>query len=161
MKQISNEKGVTLLEVVLAMAILSIILISFLNIFPQMGMMNNFNEEKTQGINTAKELLVEWQNYPEMANFPSNSIKADIEVDQANFSKIGEYKDHHEGDYYFFEYDHEVSPSNTKYAVKVRILVDEEVDSEQTKAHRIYIELLNKDRGTKVSETYGYILSDK
>ncbi|MEH7255816.1 hypothetical protein V7111_27285, partial [Neobacillus niacini] len=44
------------------MAILSIIFISFMSMFPQMGKMNKLNEDKTQAINYTKEILIDWQN---------------------------------------------------------------------------------------------------
>jgi prepilin-type N-terminal cleavage/methylation domain-containing protein len=62
MELIKNEKGVTLVEVIAAMALLSIILISMMGIFPQMGFINKQNEDKSQAINSAKQILNEWKS---------------------------------------------------------------------------------------------------
>src|SRR5581483_8216393 len=62
MKLVKNEKGLTLLEVLISIVILSIILVSFMGIFPQMGMMNQQNSNKEQAVNTAKRLLISWEN---------------------------------------------------------------------------------------------------
>ncbi len=62
MKLVRNEKGVTLIEILAAVVILSIILVSLMNFFPQMGFINKLNGEKSQAINTAKQVLIDWQN---------------------------------------------------------------------------------------------------
>jgi prepilin-type N-terminal cleavage/methylation domain-containing protein len=145
-KTIRNEKGVTLIEVLLAMAILSIILVSVMNLFPQMGLMNKQNEEKTQGINTAKQLLIEWQN--------DNEIREYLVYPTGEIPKSGELIENGNEDYYLFKYYYE--PRN--YNVQVTIYKDFEIDSEKNEARRIYVKLYN-ERNVKVSETYGYVLS--
>ena len=62
MKLVRNEKGVTLIEVLATVVILSIILVSVMNFFPQVGLINNVNGEKSQAISTAKQVLIDWQN---------------------------------------------------------------------------------------------------
>jgi prepilin-type N-terminal cleavage/methylation domain-containing protein len=59
---IKNEKGVTLVEVIAAMALLSIILIGIMSIFPQMGFINKQNVDKSQAVNSAKQILNEWKS---------------------------------------------------------------------------------------------------
>ena len=46
MKLVENEKGLTLIEVLASIVILSIILVSIMNFFPQMGLMNKTNARK-------------------------------------------------------------------------------------------------------------------
>jgi prepilin-type N-terminal cleavage/methylation domain-containing protein len=62
MEIFKDEKGVTLVEVIAAMALLSIILISIMGIFPQMGFINKQNEDKSQAVNSAKQILNEWKS---------------------------------------------------------------------------------------------------
>ncbi|SOC38277.1 hypothetical protein [Ureibacillus acetophenoni] len=61
-KKYLNESGITLIEVIASLLILTIILISFMNFFPIMGKSNNQTGEKQQAINLARSELIYWQN---------------------------------------------------------------------------------------------------
>ncbi|WML59565.1 prepilin-type N-terminal cleavage/methylation domain-containing protein [Neobacillus sp. PS2-9] len=143
MKHIQNENGLTLIEVLISIAILSIIFVSFMSFFPQMGFMNKQNEDKTQAINTAKEVLIEWQEMPDLKAFlvdPTNDTLDDLPSNKKT-----------EGDYYYFY----TTKNNYDVTIKINILPSKE--SKAAKAHLIMIQLFNK-KGTVVSETYGYVL---
>lgn len=138
-----NEKGLTLIEVLASLVILSIIFLSILRLFPQMGLMNKVNEDKTQAINTAKQLLIDWQN--------SVGVQDYLE-DQTTGSLPGFVKS--EGDYYY------CTTTEGKFTANIKIKRTSELTSAATaspfKVHYIEIQLLNK-RNTVVSEIYGYI----
>lgn len=139
---LESEKGVTLIEVLASITLLSIVLITIMNIFPQMGMINNHNQIKTQAVNTAKEILLEWQNDNDrIDNFFKTpdvliiSEYAPLPGDAYNFETV-------EGDYF----------------VNIKINKTPSKESTLYNAHLIVIRLydINK-RDTLVSETYGYV----
>jgi prepilin-type N-terminal cleavage/methylation domain-containing protein len=149
MKQIRNEHGVTLVEVLAAMAILAIILTSLMNIFPQMGMMNKQNEDKTKGINIAKQLLIEWSTKPEV----KDALKLDSPgVENWPVGYIAE--DENLRDYYLFEIS---TPTKAKIKIQKEQDLNQSGTERQYQAHQIKVEILN-DRDVVISETYGYVM---
>lgn len=142
MNNIKSEKGITLVEVLVSITLLSIVLITLMNIFPQMGMMNNHNKMKAQGINTAKEVLLKWQN-------DNDRIKNFFAT--PDVSVIAEYKPI-AGNAYNFEY------VNGDFLVNVKINKNFSKESDIYNAHLIVVKLFNKNKtDTVVSETYGYV----
>ncbi|MDQ1144858.1 prepilin-type N-terminal cleavage/methylation domain-containing protein [Bacillus sp. SORGH_AS 510] len=143
MNEIKNEDGLTLIEVLISITLLSIIFLSFMSFFPQMGFMNNQNESKTQAINTAKEVLIEWQGMDDLKAFlvdPTNDTLDDLPSNKKT-----------EGVYYYFY------TTKNNYDVTIRINILPSKESKVTKAHLIRVQLFNK-KGKLVSETYGYVL---
>lgn len=140
MESLKNEKGITLIEVILAMALLSIVLISFMNIFPQMGFMNKHNEDKAQAINTAKEVLVNWQNAQDIKDFLLNQSIRPI---PRSGILVGD-------DYVFTD-------RVDDYEVNIKIKNTSDIVTNPSKAHFIHIVLKNKN-GTIVGETRGYVI---
>lgn len=142
MNNINSEKGVTLVEVLVSITLLSIVLITLMNIFPQMGMMNNHTKLKAQGINTAKEVLLKWQN-------DNDRIKNFFAT--PDVSVIPEYKPI-TGNAYNFEY------VNGDFLVNVKINKNFSKESDIYNAHLIVVKLYNKNKtDIVVSETYGYV----
>ncbi|MFP7299847.1 prepilin-type N-terminal cleavage/methylation domain-containing protein [Neobacillus niacini] len=152
MKLINNEKGVTLIEVIISIAILSILLISFMNFFPQMGLMNRQNEDKTQAINTAKNLLVDWQESIKVKGFLTKNNQG------SGFTpnNIGdkEYYTHFDPNPSGSDYIFKTTKDN--YDVNITISKNPRKNSNAYSVHLIIVQLLN-DKGNTVSETYGYI----
>ena len=76
-KYLRNQTGLTLLEVLLSITILGIVLISFLSFFNQAYSYTNKNENKTIGINVARNVLyyIEQQDFTsiEKIYFPEES----------------------------------------------------------------------------------------
>ncbi|MGG4169040.1 prepilin-type N-terminal cleavage/methylation domain-containing protein [Rossellomorea vietnamensis] len=140
---VQNEKGVTLLEVLLSITILSIILLSITNFFPQMGMMNAHNEAKSQGVNEAKEVLVKWKASQEVREFL---------MDPAPVNRPVEYKSE-DNTYFYF------TTSEQNFDIHIKIKKKSDLNSTPSKAHLVQIRL-QKDHRT-VSETYGYISIDE
>ncbi|MDR6122187.1 prepilin-type N-terminal cleavage/methylation domain-containing protein [Bacillus sp. SLBN-46] len=135
-----KEKGVTLIEVLISIVILSIIFLSFMRFFPQMGFMNNENADKTQAINTAKEILIEWQESEDLKNFLKNPTGTFLQ----------EYVKTEAGYYYF-------KTVESNYNVYIKIKISSDLVSTPNKTFLIQVELLNK-RNNIISETYGYII---
>jgi len=61
--KLNNTKGLTLIEVLASIVLLSIVIVSFMSLFPQMTLMNNKTEENLQSANVGKELQVELRSY--------------------------------------------------------------------------------------------------
>ncbi|MFP5114421.1 type IV pilus modification PilV family protein [Bacillaceae bacterium C204] len=139
----NNEKGFTLIEVLVSLVILSIIFLSILRLFPQMGLMNKVNEDKTQAINTAKQLLIDWQNSVEVQNYLEDPTTGSL----PGFVKA-------EGDYYY------CTTTKGEFTANIKIKQTTDLTSAATaspfEVHYIEIQLLNK-RNSVVSEIYGYI----
>lgn len=142
MELLKEEKGVTLLEVLLSIVILSMILLTTMSFFPQMGLLNNQNNLKTQGINTAKDVLLKWQNDSRVDAFFTNP----------DAGVIAEYKPITGVDYYNFE------TVEGEYIVNIQIKKNPSKESKIYNAHQIDIKLykMNK-RDIAVSKTYGYV----
>ena len=67
-----NEKGLTLIEVLASIVLLSIVIVSFLSLFPQITNFNKSTEENLQAAATAKEVRVLVKEEIEsMDSFPS------------------------------------------------------------------------------------------
>ncbi|MDR7001471.1 type II secretion system protein [Neobacillus niacini] len=137
-----NQKGLTLVEVLVSVVILSIILLSIMKLFPQMVFMNIQNLNKSQAINTAKQVLVTWQN--------SNDVKNYLD-DNTTGSLPGLYND--DGTYYYCE------TSEGSFSANIKIKKASDLSTGPIEEHFIQVSLIN-DKGIKVSETFGYIKVD-
>lgn len=155
LKYFNNERGLTLLEVLLAIVILTIILVSIMNIFPQMGKINKQNEQKLVTVNVMKEVVHKWKNNETVRNFLKNNeselTENLLENQTANYE--------HNNYYQFTGID-----KITNYEVEVRIAKKSDLEGENM-AHRIHVIFYDKDldgnKGSKITETYGYILYKK
>jgi uncharacterized pyridoxamine 5'-phosphate oxidase family protein len=152
MKILKGEKGVTLVEVLASITLLSIVLITTMNIFPQMGMLNKHNEDKAQAINMAKEILIDWQEADEVEEFIKENrtsgftpIAGNPKVAYTNFS----YDTEADGYYYFIT-------TKDQYDVHIKIKKSPKINSSSGQVNQITVQLLN-ERGNVVSETYGYV----
>jgi prepilin-type N-terminal cleavage/methylation domain-containing protein len=70
-KQVQNEHGFTLLEVLLSITILGIILLSFFQFFGQSMIFSNKNEAKLQAVNVARQVMNELQGRTLNNSIPS------------------------------------------------------------------------------------------
>lgn len=137
-----SQKGVTLLEVLLSIVILTIILASIMNFFPQMGLMNKLNVEKIQGVNLANEVLLDWQNvdFRNFLNHPSKDV-------------IPEYSRYESPNYIF-------KTEKAGFDVEIELNEKSDLKSDPTKAHVITVKILN-DQNNVISETYGYVFYEE
>ena len=153
MKILKNEKGFTLIEVLASIVILSLVLISIMSIFPQMGMVNNQNEQKTQAINTAKEVLISWQDSTVVKTFLQSSSQttgfnpAYVNED-VNYTVFSNTKF---ANYYYFE------TTKDEYKVQIKLKKTPNKSSKISFVHQIDVQLFNS-KGIMVAETYGYVI---
>ncbi len=68
---LTDQKGLTLIELLVSITILGILLLSFMNFFLQAGTYTNYNQKKTVGVNVARNVMMfmEKQSYLEMRNY--------------------------------------------------------------------------------------------
>jgi prepilin-type N-terminal cleavage/methylation domain-containing protein len=138
---IHDEKGFTLLEVLISIVLLSVIFLSIMNFFPQMGLINQENENKTKAINTAQAVLVEWEHNDDVTTKLKNNI---------NSTAIpGYYKS--DSNYYYYK------TVKDNFNVIIKIKMDSDLVSAPIKTRLIKIQVLNK-RNNVVGETFGYII---
>ncbi|WP_210366194.1 type II secretion system protein [Bacillus sp. REN3] len=141
---LADEKGVTLVEILLSIVILSFVLISVMNLFPQAGLLIEKNETKSNGIHAARELLASWQGSMEAKVFLEHPSE---ENRPASFVK-------EEGGYYFFQTD------IGEYIGEIRIKKAADLDSAPAKPHLVHIKVLDQ-KNEKISETHGYLIVDQ
>lgn len=151
MTSIQNEKGLTLLEVLLSIVILSIILISIMKFFPQMGLMNKQNIDKQQAINTARETLFEFQNDSEvkrLIKYPAST--------SSKFEFIEKKEIIDSGTFNCFKLNGKIHG----YIGQICLKETPDIGNAGGKElFQIHIELLNS-KGTLITDTYGYIMPD-
>lgn len=140
-----NQDGISLLEVLISISILTLILVSIMNIFPQMGFLNQKNETKLQGMNTAKQVLVEWQVKTDVINYLRNPLI----YSKPSYLKV---EDTH--------YLSETIRDDEK--VIVEIAKDSDLDtsiakSGPTKVHQIHVQLKN-NKNALIGESFGYLV---
>lgn len=147
MDLLKNEKGLTLIEVLTSIVILSIILLTTMSFFPQMGQLNNQNQEKAKAINIAKEILINWQESSDVKWFlvktdrVTGFTSTDPKVVYNNFN--------YDADYYYFE------TSKESYNVHIKIKKSPETSSRLSSVNSIVVQI--KKNGKAVSETFGYV----
>lgn len=153
-----NQKGMTLIEVLLSIVILTIILGTVIKFFPQMGMMNKQNETKQQAVNLAKKELMYWkislETSQDFMDFKNNT----------NPNQIFTFINKVEGDTITIEPETvsiktlTTKSSNSDFGVKVIIYKESDLTSNPRKAYQIHIKLLKDgNEDNPYSETYGYI----
>ncbi|WP_204554433.1 type IV pilus modification PilV family protein [Bacillus ectoiniformans] len=81
----NSEKGVTLLELLLAMTILSIVLLTFTRFFYQAGTFNHTNQNKTVALNVARNAMMYMEKQPFI------KVRTDMEEALLDESKRAEY----------------------------------------------------------------------
>jgi prepilin-type N-terminal cleavage/methylation domain-containing protein len=138
LKSKNSEKGLTLVEILVSIVLLSIIFLSIIKFFPQMGFLNKENENKTIAINYVKEILNQWQNSNDVVNFLKNPTTVSL---------YG--YNHKDNNYYYFK------TKQGDYDVNIKIKINTDLNSAPIKTHLIDIQL---KKGNIVSETYGYIV---
>jgi prepilin-type N-terminal cleavage/methylation domain-containing protein len=148
MKIFRNQKGVTLIEVLLSIVLLSSILLTTMRFFPQMGLLNKQNEDKAHAVNVAKEILINWQESSDVKWFlvQTDHLTGFTSTD----SKVVYNKFKSDGNYYYFETSKDI------YKVNIKIKKLPITNSRLSSVNSIVIQLLNK-KGNVVSETFGYI----
>jgi prepilin-type N-terminal cleavage/methylation domain-containing protein len=139
----TNEKGLTLVEILAAISILSIIVVSFLSFFPQVGMMNQQNDVKTKGINVAKKILAQWtiDEKDEIAAFLLEPSAADAPYGYERYKQ-------EDASNYFFEKEVE------GFEVKVELVKNAQVNELRQ------VSITIEKNGKGITETYGYVTAE-
>ncbi len=146
MNFLRNEKGVTLIEVLTAAVILSIVLISIMNVFPQMSIINKVNGNKSQAILTAKKELIKWEDDISVKNYLKGDASAVLPA----------VLDHSDTNYYYFK-NYQTSDGNYDVKVIIATAPPQDYPLQSTSQVRfIQVQILNNN--SVVSETYGYII---
>jgi type II secretory pathway pseudopilin PulG len=139
---LKNEKGITLLEVLLSITILSIIFISFMSFFPQMGFMNKQNEDKTQAVNIAKQILNKWRLDEDVEK--ALEIGTPWPVEPVIETPPKEY--------------HLFIINDPKAEIKIWKTSEKGfTEDDSVKAYKIQVQV-NNDRNLVLSETFGYVI---
>lgn len=146
MKLVKNDRGVTLVEVLAAVVILAIVLGSIMNFFPQLGFINVQNQEKAQAVNTAKQVLIDWQDDGAVQDFLKTSQTAALPVQPLNQP---------DPTYYYFQ------TSNGNFDVNIKIAKNPPSNFQAGSVSIRFIQVQVENKQNQVtSETYGYITLD-
>lgn len=149
----TEEIGISLIEVLASLVILSFILISFLNFFPHMGQKNLQNDYKQSAINIAKMELSYWKEKLENSS-DFNSFKTN--PTGASYSFItSEDNVTYDSDTILIK-TNKTKSTRSNFFVEVAIHKNSDLPSKPKKAYQIHIKIY-KANDILVSETYGYI----
>lgn len=143
-----NQEGISLLEVLISISILTLIFVTILNIFPQMGFLNQKNESKLQGMNTAKQVLIQWQEDSEVVNYLRNP-----EIYPKPTKLV-------EKESYFIN---ETSRNQENIIVEIARASDLNLSAAQegpTKIHQIHVQIKN-NKNTLIGESFGYLVLEE
>jgi prepilin-type N-terminal cleavage/methylation domain-containing protein len=135
-----DQNGFTLLEVLISIVILSIIFLSIINFFPQMSFFNKENENKTQALNNAKDLLIEWENSTDVISNLKNKTATSLPG-----------YDRSDSTYYYFK------TTKGSFNANIKIKIKSDLSSTPIETRFIDVQLLN-NRNNVLGETFGYII---
>ncbi|MEY2192665.1 prepilin-type N-terminal cleavage/methylation domain-containing protein [Neobacillus sp. BF23-41] len=151
---INNEKGVTLVELLASIVILSIILLSFLTFFTNSFQYNAISSDKMKATNIAREVQEEFKVNPEKNQELKNLIlfsrsSTETTIPKSSYPKLDLTNDikKNSGILKLF-----LTKQNFIVEVEVDTNIDPKVDISLSKIH------VQVKKGTKlVSETYTYL----
>ena len=152
MRRLEQEEGLTLIEVLASMVILSIVLFSIMAIFPQMGLSNQKVETKIEGVQLARDVLIEWQEqyaddiqlfFENVAESPTGALQKDV----YSMPLIQPIEPTEQG-YYFYT-------NKDAFIAKIKIWTKSDLHSKPNEVHRMHVKIINENH--VISETYGYI----
>lgn len=141
-KHLLNEKGISLLEVIATIVLLSIVLISFFKVFSNTLLFTNLNSDNIQATNIVKEI--------------ESTIKTldwDLDIKNSIYYKPIDKNSDSKIDYYLNE------QNINGYKVKVKIMNIPESKNLYRQLRQVHINL-SKD-GREVSQTFTYHEGEK
>lgn len=157
-----DESGISLIEVIASVVIISIILIAFMNFFPQMAKSNNQTGEKQQAINLASSELLFWQNIISeqfMDNPTASNLKASVNsIEQIN-TPTNSIR-------ILTTSTNSIASMANDYDVEVLLKIDPDLTTSPLNANLIQINIYNENSiqdntlvnsGKPISTTYGYV----
>lgn len=86
MRLLKEERGISLMEVVASIVLITIILISFFGFFIQSSKHTKFNEEKLKSIEIAENVIAEIRKSPD--NYKSNTPIAEVIVFDTGYTVL-------------------------------------------------------------------------
>lgn len=135
-----GENGLTLVEIVASIAILSIVMMVFATFFTQSAMFSNKNERAIEATNLARAVLEELRYTPESipANVPNETTVYEA-FHQENELKINAVND--DGSF------------KTNVDLRLRLTVSKE---EAVNLYKVKVEVID-DSSQVIADTYGYV----
>lgn len=144
---IQNEEGVTLLEVIASVVILTLIIVAVFSFLPQMDQMNKRNIETSQAIQLVKDELLYWQE----------QLQTDLDPTQVQ-TPIGSCpQSENLENYYCGVFPIQKEEHQDIYSVVVKVQRTPDLNNGVIFGHLLHIQLLKKENQTVASEMYGYI----
>lgn len=149
-KIISNDKGITLIELIASITILSIVILTFIAFFTNAFRFNSINDDSIQAMNIAREYqaLIKEPD-AEIYNLLNDNNLSDDAKEYLSLFKL-EYPSENINNQFV------LTINNPKYVVKVKINNTPEVSVDDTynKLYLVHVEILEGDK--TLSETYTY-----
>ncbi|WP_035512726.1 type IV pilus modification PilV family protein [Halalkalibacillus halophilus] len=130
--RLKDSSGLTLIEVLGAITILSIVLIGFMNFFPQSMLLANKTEDELTAVNVAEDVLDQVK-----ANGESSSVDSPISANNREYYPVVEY----------IQSNAHSEAEHTLSLQRVRI--------------QIYTTTLSEGAVTPAAELYGYVETEE
>lgn len=137
-RKITEESGLTLVEILASLVILGIVFVAFMTIFPQMTLFNSRTETKLETMNEARIVLEEYKKMKWKAT----------DLSEPRFKSDGEWWT-------------ETIDAKPNIIIKIKKLPDEgpplntELKPGVVRLHKLHVKLMKDDR--IISESFGYI----
>ncbi|OIJ10285.1 hypothetical protein BKP35_14400 [Anaerobacillus arseniciselenatis] len=155
-KYLKNHNGLTLLEVLLAFSILTIVFIAFLTFFPQIGTFNQITDEKMRAVNVAKQQLVIVQNDfgPKFINNLNTNPQPTNIYDQNNpyYISLNLIEDIDVDENYYL-----LLTKRQGLLISIKINKEPEL-SDVRKLYKVEATVVQDDDSRELTKLYGYIV---
>lgn len=135
-----NEQGLSLVEVIASILILSIVIIAFVTIFPQMKSSNENTANNLNAANIAKEFLIVFKSKS------YDELRTEIKVNNFDYKITNENPLTLEGKYKYIEGE----------KVNVRVTVQSSTALSNITLREMLIEILNGNN-IVIAEIHGYL----
>lgn len=135
-----NEQGLSLVEVIASILILSIVIIAFVTIFPQMKSSNENTANNLNAANIAKEFLIVFKSKS------YDELRTEIKVNNFDYKITNENPLTLEGKYKYIEGE----------KVNVRVTVQSSTALSNITLREMLIEILNENN-IVIAEIHGYL----
>lgn len=146
-----NEKGVTLVELLAAIVLLTLIITVFLQFLPQLATTNKKNVEKNQAINLAESELLHWK---EVISNNFNTYKASATQTTCSF-------DNGKVCFVVDKIDMQDEQYNQDFYVSINLHKHPEDELTMKNAHHLHIEIKNRENDAKIGEAFGFVYLPK
>ena len=151
---ISNERGLTLIELLASIIILSIVILTFLSFFTNAFRFNAINSDSIQAMNIAREqqAMIKENDSDIHQLLVNNSLTAEAAI-RLHVNNSIEKTEKNGKDYYILK------STNTDYDITIAIEKDTHLTETFNDLHEVHVEV--KKNGKLLSETYTYFESKR